>query len=193
MIGDDPDAADAVLRHIYGQEYAVPEVAQAPWRFHLNVKAAADKYLLPNLNTKAEWHFKSAASAEDDVDEIHNILQAISKDFDHDSVLMKLAENMRKEHLSRLIRHPPYRAYLETDLSLLWSHFDELSFASELEQRRLIRCDVHGLLLNDLVEGVFSKHCSTCVSKQCWGICEGPTSRSVKLGDKVWIENTAEE
>lgn len=194
MIGDDPDAADAVLRYIYGQGYVVPESSQTPWHFHLNLRATADKYLLPSLSKEADSCFRSAVGTEKDVDQIHNILQAIFQDFTHDDDLMKLAENLRKKHLSKLIRHPPYRAYLKTDLSLLWSHFDELSFASDLEEQRVISCAEHGLLFNGMVTGEDSQKCSICMCdtrEYRYTTFRGPTSTHVKTGDQVWVAKTS--
>ena len=113
---DHPDAAEAVLRHTYGNDYVVPESAQpTPWRFHLNLHIAADKYLLPTLSGQARTHFKQCASIDTHVDNVHAMIRAINSEVYHDQDLTQLAEKLRRDNLGRLIRHSPYRADLERD------------------------------------------------------------------------------
>lgn len=173
------------MRHIYGYDYVVPESAQpTPWRFHLNLHIAADKYLFPTLSGQARTHFEQCASIDTHVDNVHAMIRAINSEVYHDQDLTQLAEKLRRDNLGRLIRHPPYRVDPERDRIALWKTFDELVFAADLVEKKALQCPRHGIVLNEKS----SSACSLC-SSSGWGVFSRlvPASRELKPEDQVWF------
>ena len=156
------------------------------WRFHLDVKITADKYLLPELSSSADWYFRQTVGAEKDIDTVHDILQAIWKELCHNDKLIELAEALRQEHLSRLLRYAPYRSYLETDMFLLWKQFDELAYADDLVPKQAICCRSHEQMLNNISDQ--SGKCYQCSSPpNIYPPQKSDTTTPISEGEKVWV------
>lgn len=174
--------------HIYGFDYRLPKGDRPSWRFHLSLMLTADKYLLSDLSESAEYRFRQSARSEEDVDQIHCIIKAISDDASHNEGLTELAQALRDEHLGRLVLHPPYRAHLETDMALLWQHFDKLAFGADLVKKHVVLCSgpSHETIVTD--RELPNYKCKVCARSSYispTALAQG--DKVLTMGQDVWI------
>lgn len=129
---DDPDAVEEVLRKIYG--CALEKYNQRPWEFWFNLVITADKYLEPKLSAKASERLRASALALTDGDAIFDLITTIQRDMGHLEPFLQFADQIRKDNLKTLLDNEKYRALLDGDKTLLWSHLDELKAAAGLSE-----------------------------------------------------------
>lgn len=141
---DDPDALEAVLRHIYGADFLDSD--PKPWRFWLDLAITADKYLVPQLSETALDVLRNTAFRIEDADTILDIIESIKSDMAHDEVALKLTEDLRKKKLWLLQRSARYRDSLFEDRDSMNAHFDafdEVVGQGGLEEQTIFMCDQH--------------------------------------------------
>jgi hypothetical protein len=125
---DDPNAMDAVLRHIYKAPIG-PRHSQSNekhWQFWLKVYITADKYLVPALSEQAYTEFYTYAKTAWDLDTVVQIIETLTIETSHNHKLVALATELRQVHFRQLLRSQQYRETLEEDKALLWEHVDQL-------------------------------------------------------------------
>jgi hypothetical protein len=125
---DDPDAIDTILRYIYKIPVAPRHSSsdENPWRYWLDVYTTADKYLVPALSEHACKYFFDFARAERSLNEIADIIETLHTEMNHDNKIFKLAAELRKKHLRRLLQNKRYRETVQDDQALMWEHVDQL-------------------------------------------------------------------
>lgn len=137
LFDDDPDAVEAVLKHIYTDETDCSR--SDDWLHQLHVCQAADKYLLPKLSSAAFTRFKQAT---DDLKDMSSVLEAIQtiRDISNDEEHTKIADSLEARHQSALLRHDDYRSIVENDKALMWKHMDRLNFDDDVEAMEFVKC-----------------------------------------------------
>ncbi|OQN96476.1 hypothetical protein B0A48_17532 [Cryoendolithus antarcticus] len=127
---DDPEAFKALLEHLYQIEYDSSD--DKSWRFYLALRTAADKYLLPELESEATQRFENTAFNLEDITEVVSVLRVLDRDYKQDQRMMDIRSDVHSTKLDTLLKCAEYRAYLNERPSLLW--FD-LYFSRELLAR----------------------------------------------------------
>ena len=125
---DDSDAMDTVLRHIYKSPIGPRHSSSGgnPWRFWLDVRITADKYLVPALSEQAFKYLFDFARSEKNLDEIADIVNTLQTEMSHDDKIFGLAAELRKKHLRNLLQNKRYREKIEDDKALMWEHVDQV-------------------------------------------------------------------
>jgi len=148
----------------------------------------ADKYLLPELSRSADHRFRHTVTVEEDVDQVHCIIQAIREETSHDEGMMEMAETLRKKHLAKLVLHPPYRAYLETDMPLLWRHFEELALGASLAKKHVVMCSAASHDMVAAAEPYGNYRCRSCARGTYSSASSfSPGDQTLSAGQQVWV------
>lgn len=118
---------------------------QKPWEFWSSLVITADKYLEPTLSADAGIRLRSAGRALTDGDAIFDFIATIKRDMSHLDPFLQFADQLRKANLKTLLDNERYRAVLDGDKALLWSHLDELKALAGLVQGTCSVCPRHNV------------------------------------------------
>lgn len=173
-----------LLRHIYDLPVVPDFTSGVQWRTWLNIRVAADKYLVPRLEKMADEKYRDAALACTDADEIFDVLDTIWTEMSHDRSLVAFAGAIRRNNLGKLLKNARFREHLDRGgKEALWEQLDELAFAADLGENRIALCGDHKRVVfkstNELRSGY--KHTCTLCNRNAYN-----TSRHVEL-EVAWI------
>ena len=122
---DDPDAVEAMLRHLYGFKYSEIESTLKKGcdiNFHINVIVAAQKYLLPTLLFAAQEalvrEISNVESLCKDTGIGKEVLKAVQLLMDSQvfyTGFAAMAERLKTKHMAALFKIKDFRTSLETD------------------------------------------------------------------------------
>lgn len=122
---DNPDAMEAVLRHIYG--CPLPTVGKEPdWRFWLDLAITANKYLEPELTDKSRLIFSNIVMKIQEADDIFNVMQMIWREAGHINCLLEVANQLRRMNIMELQKNERYRERLLSDREFMIAHLNDL-------------------------------------------------------------------
>lgn len=162
---DDPDAFAAVVRHLYNAKSKViidVPVSPTEWEFYLKLRTTADKYLCHNLKISADISFRAVVRSTSDTTQIFHVIRTLQDEYSHDDALIRLAGELRKAHLPKLITEDGYRAYLNEDKERLWVQLDELASFATMEQKTVASCEKCPAVW---WKGQAANHTATCTVK----------------------------
>ncbi len=141
LIGDEPEAVEVLLQHIYGYDYdEIVEDAEydrfesdnpmKPW-FHLNVYDAAHKYgmedlvnlafeglvsMLPRIRTdKPDGGRGSMVDDVYQVEEVFQLVKALAEHEDYDARFLARGDVFMETHLEALYKLKDFRQWLDED------------------------------------------------------------------------------
>lgn len=137
--GDDADAVEQLLRHLYG--CSLPYACEKPWRFCFTLVTAVNKYLEPVLSDAASSRLMEAAEMQRSPDVVFDSIQDIKANTIHHEPLLDFAKRFRKQHLKGLSKNERCRAHLVSDPELLLAQLDELEVPRELVEKVCYVCD----------------------------------------------------
>ncbi|KAK6439941.1 hypothetical protein LTR95_003837 [Oleoguttula sp. CCFEE 5521] len=175
---DDPDALEALLLHLYQQDFD-PDVSKS-WRFYLDLRAAADKYLLPRLGQTANSRFQRAATRIKDTSEIVIILRALDSELSRHEGLTHYRNTLRRANFEPLLQCAEYRAYVDENTALLWRDLDDLRSdmaalkkeqwlsKNDVEEQSLHLCKVHEAAVTDAKSPVAAVSGGRQVDAECF-------------------------
>lgn len=168
---DDADAVEEVLRKIYG--CTLPAAKTKEWRFWFNLVTTADKYLEPDLSSKADQHLRDVALQVQDADVVFDIIQAIKSDMSHLPSLLAFAEVLRKNNLKNLLKNERYRNLLIGNKDLMLAQLDEhvesIEDRKELVEKEYFLCPNHEAEVFQTPKGpMHSEFCSRCPSRNAF-------------------------
>jgi uncharacterized protein HemY len=101
------------------------------WRFWLEVHITATKYLVPDLSKTSCERLAEVARSQQALDNIIDILDALTSEQSHSAGLVELANELRNANIKPLLQSERYREKLESDKALLWAHVDRLFVATQ--------------------------------------------------------------
>jgi hypothetical protein len=169
--GDDADAVEEVLRHLYG--CSLPNAREKPWRFWFTLVTTADKYLEPVLSDNASWRLMEAAEMQRDPDIVFDIIQDIKANLAHHESLLDFAELLRKKHLKALLKNERYRNLLVSDPERMLAQLDELEVPRKLDKKVCYICDACKDLVFQYPETKGRRTCRGCRARD---VCPGITA-----------------
>lgn len=115
--GDDPDAVEAMLRHLYNFWLRPPSLASTipeKVRFYCNVAVAADKYGLPALTEEARKSLNKFVISIPAVESWVTCLRIITEEYNDHSSLDGCAVNLAALRLKGLAPVPGFLDWLPT-------------------------------------------------------------------------------
>lgn len=109
---DDPDAFEAVIRHLYNFSLEPPssEGHYKEVRFYCSVVVAADKYGIPGLAEEAALHLTNHIINVEAPQDVVNSLKIITEVYSDHDVLMLCASGQLKSRLKELASVPDLAA-----------------------------------------------------------------------------------
>jgi hypothetical protein len=117
---DDPDAAEAVIRHLYN--YALefePSEGKNKVRFYCDFVVASDKYDIPELAMEATLHLKNYLANSKDHEDVVASLKIVVEDFsDYDS-LKDCVSWQIKDRIGELASVPGFSVLVASEPQLL--------------------------------------------------------------------------
>jgi hypothetical protein len=97
--------------------------------------------------TLTKERFSAAAREYTSAEDIFNIIQTISAEFNHDDDLVELATKLRQKNLGQLLSNESFRAQLDNGgKDALWQQLDELSsmfLGEDIAQKWYTLCPQH--------------------------------------------------
>ena len=123
LVGDDERAAEALLRHLYNFTYAETEKAIGDFttETHMHVVAAAQKYMLPALETSALDSLESAVAKIDDecrksknVSQVFDVLKLLPSHAGHHQRIADQIKRLVEHNFALLFKLREFRELLDT-------------------------------------------------------------------------------
>ena len=124
LVGDDERAAEALLRHLYNFTYAETEKAIGDFttETHLHVVAAAQKYMLPTLESSALDSLESAIAKIDDecrksknVSQVFEVLKLLPSHAGHHKRIADQIKRLIDPNIAHLFKLREFRELLDTE------------------------------------------------------------------------------
>ncbi|GAB7332583.1 hypothetical protein MBLNU13_g04358t3 [Cladosporium sp. NU13] len=115
LYDDDPDALEAMLRHIYNFWLRPPCLSlgtSAKVRFYCNVVVVSDKYALPALGDEARKSLNTFVVSLEDPEAVVNSLKIITEDYGDHNALDNCAVNLANPRLKDLAAVADFAGWL---------------------------------------------------------------------------------
>jgi hypothetical protein len=109
LLDDDPDAVEAVIRHLYKFRLEVPQSVDAV-RFCCEVVVASDKYAVLGLGYAAIVQLRAYVMSLDSPDDVLSSLETVSKEYSDYAVLKDVASWQLDSRLEDVASLPDLRA-----------------------------------------------------------------------------------
>lgn len=144
----------------------------------MNLHVTADKYLIPKLSANASKRFCFVARARKSTDDIFDIMEAIRTE-------------LRKKHLSNLLRNDRFRAQLDSGGKVaMWKQLDELNskdLVTDKEEKSYSLCSQYEReVFKEAAKDEGKAHCPLCLKLWNSGIVALHTGQHTI--HKAWIK-----
>jgi len=138
---DDPDAAEAMIRHLYNFTPKVPPFDRdGKVRFYCKVVVAADKYGIPGLAEEAENHLKDHLVNSGDPRDVVASLKIVSEEYGDYDMLESCVSWQLRGRMNELASTPGFLVLLASQPKLLGDVVADALRYQELKRMRKCRC-----------------------------------------------------
>lgn len=115
MKGDDPDAVEAMLRHLYSLRFTPPTLSlktDDKVRYYCNVVSVADKYDLPTLAAEAHQGLMTFVTSLEEATSLLEALIILTDEYSEHDSLEQCATMLAAPHMEELASLPAFPLWL---------------------------------------------------------------------------------